>query len=163
MEITDAPYAAGTPEHGEWVRNVFIPTVSHERGIEDRQSAGAESIGGELIIGPVDDLGASIAASIATYERFAKEIEAVFARAARSSSLAAQSFLAGIAWLQPSMPEPEPTLEEIIADLPDEAVPARPLWMEPIYAGRAMFVDVDGKKSPVTVVPPPPWREPWRR
>ncbi len=25
MDITDCPHRAGTPEHSEWVRNVYIP------------------------------------------------------------------------------------------------------------------------------------------
>ena len=51
MEITDCPHAAGTPEHGEWVRNVFIPTVESERAVIDRRRHGAPSIGGALIRG----------------------------------------------------------------------------------------------------------------
>ena len=51
MKITDCPHAAGTPEHGEWVRNVYIPTVESERAVIDRREHGAPSIGGTLIRG----------------------------------------------------------------------------------------------------------------
>jgi hypothetical protein len=55
MEITDSPYAAGTPEHGEWVRNVYIPAVESERAVVDRRERGAPSIGGTLIRGSLVD------------------------------------------------------------------------------------------------------------
>jgi hypothetical protein len=55
MQITDCPYAAGTPEHGEWVRNVYIPAVESERAVIDRRKHGAPSIGGALIRGLVPD------------------------------------------------------------------------------------------------------------
>ena len=51
MEITDCPHAVGTPEHGEWIRNVYIPAVEHERAEIDRLQRGAPSIGGILIRG----------------------------------------------------------------------------------------------------------------
>lgn len=49
MKITDSPYAAGTPEHGEWVRSTYIPAVSARRTREDRAKYGAESIGATLM------------------------------------------------------------------------------------------------------------------
>jgi hypothetical protein len=49
VKITDSPHAAGSPEHNEWVRKVFIPAVNAERTVEDRAKYGAESIGGALI------------------------------------------------------------------------------------------------------------------
>jgi hypothetical protein len=55
MEITDCPHAAGTAEHGDWVRNVFIPTVESERAEVDRRVRGAPSIGGVLIRGSLPD------------------------------------------------------------------------------------------------------------
>ena len=45
LEITDCPHRVGTPEHGEWVRTVFIPTVRAERTRMDRARFGAASIG----------------------------------------------------------------------------------------------------------------------
>lgn len=51
MKITDAPFAAGTPEHSAWVRDVFIPTVNRVRSAEDAEKYGAASIGGKLVIG----------------------------------------------------------------------------------------------------------------
>jgi hypothetical protein len=56
MEITDSPYAASTPEHGEWVRNVYIPTVEQQRAEVDRRERGAPSIGGILILGTLADV-----------------------------------------------------------------------------------------------------------
>jgi hypothetical protein len=55
MDITDCPHAAGTHEHGEWVRNVYIPTVEYERAEIDRRKRGAPSIGGRLIRGSFGD------------------------------------------------------------------------------------------------------------
>lgn len=62
MEITDAPYAAGTPEHNEWVRNVLIPhqqirvqLADMVAGRENRLGS-AESQGRTVIQGgPFDD------------------------------------------------------------------------------------------------------------
>ena len=51
LEITDCPYRAGTPEHGEWVRTVFIPTVRAERTRLDRARFGAAAIGGRATDG----------------------------------------------------------------------------------------------------------------
>lgn len=51
MKITDSPYAAGTPEHGDWVRNVFIPTVEYDRTAKDRRLRGAASIGAAMLTG----------------------------------------------------------------------------------------------------------------
>ena len=51
MNITDSPHRAGTPEHGEWVRNVYIPAVEDERARGDSREHGAASIGGVLLRG----------------------------------------------------------------------------------------------------------------
>lgn len=51
MKLSDAPHPVGTPEHGEWVRNVFIPSVRGDRYTTDRRHAGAESIGAQLVCG----------------------------------------------------------------------------------------------------------------
>lgn len=51
LEITDCPHRVGTPEHGEWVRTVFIPTVRAERTRLDRARFGAPSIGGRATDG----------------------------------------------------------------------------------------------------------------
>jgi hypothetical protein len=51
MKITDSPHRAGTPEHGEWVRNVYIPAVEDERARRDSREHGAASIGGVLLRG----------------------------------------------------------------------------------------------------------------
>ena len=51
LEITDCPHRAGTPEHDEWVRTVFIPTVRAERTRRDRARFGAASIGGRATDG----------------------------------------------------------------------------------------------------------------
>jgi hypothetical protein len=49
VNVSDAPFPVGTPEHNEWIRKVYIPTVSHDRSRTDRSVAGAESIGGRLV------------------------------------------------------------------------------------------------------------------
>jgi hypothetical protein len=51
MEITDSPHRPGTTEHNEWVRSVFIPTVSPERMLTDRAKYGAEAIGRNFVRG----------------------------------------------------------------------------------------------------------------
>jgi len=51
MEISDCPYAVGTPDHNEWVTNVYIPTVNDQRMAEDGAKVGAESQGRKLIHG----------------------------------------------------------------------------------------------------------------
>jgi hypothetical protein len=51
LEITDCPHRVGTPEHGEWVRTVFIPAVRAERTRLDRARFGAPSIGGRATDG----------------------------------------------------------------------------------------------------------------
>lgn len=51
MELSDSPYAAGTPEYSDWVKKVYIPAVSSERTKSDRAAYGAESIGGRYIDG----------------------------------------------------------------------------------------------------------------
>jgi hypothetical protein len=56
MEITDCPHAAGTAEHGDWVRNVYIPAVEEQRAEVDRRERGAPSIGGILIRGSRTDV-----------------------------------------------------------------------------------------------------------
>lgn len=48
IDITDAPFAAGTPEHDHWVRTVFIPGVGRGRWEADRAKYGAQSIGANL-------------------------------------------------------------------------------------------------------------------
>ena len=55
MDITDCPHRAGTPEHSEWVRNVYIPAVEDERALTDSRVHGAASIGGVLIRGVLRD------------------------------------------------------------------------------------------------------------
>jgi hypothetical protein len=40
VKITDSPYAAGTPEHSQWVREVYIPTMEALVGM--KRWAGAE-------------------------------------------------------------------------------------------------------------------------
>ena len=55
MDITDCPHRAGTPEHSEWVRNVYIPGVEDERALNDSREHGAASIGGVLIRGVLRD------------------------------------------------------------------------------------------------------------
>jgi hypothetical protein len=45
LKITDSPHRAGTPEHGDWVRTVYIPAVRAERTRLDRARFGAASIG----------------------------------------------------------------------------------------------------------------------
>lgn len=64
MLITDSPHAAGTPEHNEWVRKVFIPTVSHERVAIDRAKYGAEAIGGKFVNGQFEQVFASVSAGV---------------------------------------------------------------------------------------------------
>lgn len=49
MKITDAPYAAGTPEHSEWVREVFLPWQENNEQLGGVGSAA--SIGRDLAPG----------------------------------------------------------------------------------------------------------------
>lgn len=55
MQITDAPYAAGTPEHNEWVREVFIPHQLNTETHGAHQVGSAESQGFGLIRGRWED------------------------------------------------------------------------------------------------------------
>lgn len=55
MKLSDSPFAVGTPEHSEWVKFTYIPTVDRERAAEDRRRYGAESIGVNLIHGGLED------------------------------------------------------------------------------------------------------------
>jgi hypothetical protein len=51
VKLSDSPYAVGTPEHGDWVRHTFIPTVSAERTAHDRALYGAEAQGRKIVHG----------------------------------------------------------------------------------------------------------------
>ena len=69
MDITDCPHRAGTPEHSEWVRNVYIPAVEDARALTDSREHGAASIGGVLIRGVLRDADDSTADEAAELER----------------------------------------------------------------------------------------------
>jgi hypothetical protein len=84
MKITDSPHRPGTPEHNEWVRRTFIPTVSTERMITDRAKYGAEAIGrsfvhgrqgifanGDFLRGAFRLMGSSVAAAGIALQTFA--------------------------------------------------------------------------------------------
>jgi hypothetical protein len=64
MDITDCPHRAGTREHSEWVRNVYIPAVEDERALTDSREHGAASIGRVLIRGGLRDADAGIAGDV---------------------------------------------------------------------------------------------------
>lgn len=55
MKLSESPYAVGTPEHGEWVRRVFIPAVRDERFETDAAVAGAQSIGRQRVALGISD------------------------------------------------------------------------------------------------------------
>lgn len=54
VKLSDCPYAVGTPEHSAWVQTVYVPDrrADPEFMAQERQRAGAESIGREAITGP---------------------------------------------------------------------------------------------------------------
>lgn len=58
MKPSDSPYAVGTPEHSNWVKNVLLPAQGIDAEFQEAEDAraGASTIGGELIIGNEDPL-----------------------------------------------------------------------------------------------------------
>lgn len=76
MQITDAPYAAGTPEHNEWVRDVLIPYQQNQVQLADmvagreNRLGSAESQGRAVIQGgPWDRFVQDVQARLADLER----------------------------------------------------------------------------------------------
>jgi hypothetical protein len=89
MKITDSPHRPGTPEHDQWVRRVFIPTVAPERMITDGAKYGAESLGVKRINGYNADLYDRLVAQ-------AKAIGSAFRALGDAAHDAAQSFHATV-------------------------------------------------------------------
>lgn len=67
MEISDCPFAVGTPEHSEWIAYVYIPAVNHQRMAEDGAKVGAESQGRKVIHGHSHNPDGTPKESVFTY------------------------------------------------------------------------------------------------
>jgi hypothetical protein len=50
-ELSDNPHPIGTKEHRAWVVDTYIPSLTEDQIDQHRKRAGAESIGGRLIVG----------------------------------------------------------------------------------------------------------------
>lgn len=167
MEITDAPYAAGTPEHNEWVRNVLIPHQQNQVQLADmvagreNRLGSAESQGRAVIQGgPWDNFdedgnvipGGSLAEyMLRMQDQIMSSLRPALTYAANSYTVFFEEFK-GIIDLRGAMatgiivedPPPGVTLEpeDIVAKALDSLEPARnpepkPLWADAIVPGVA--------------------------